>query len=262
MSNMGGHVNYDFDLSNGNSSLPDIAINSGATGHIEDVGNGWWRCSVTYTVTVVNPYPSIFLMPSADTFDVTQFQGDGTSGVYMWGHQIETGAFPTSYIPTTGSTVTRAADIARIPTSSFGYNQEEGTIVMEANTISTLPTNHDDLRIVDELGFVMTNSGSRIGGYESGSYVVYSPVTDVNIKVYSVISDGQTYKAAFVLKDNNFALSVNGSAVVTDTATNFSGRNAHFFNLGKGYKHLNGHIKSLKYYPRQLTDTQLQELTT
>jgi len=263
MSNMGGHVNYDFDLSNGNSSLPDIAINSGATGHIEDVGNGWWRCSVTYTATTVNPYPSIFLMPSADTFDIARFQGDGTSGVYMWGHQIETGAFPTSYIPTTGSTATRAKDVAFIPVSDFGYNHKAGTVLVEFKSNKPLSEQfgafvlHDGtpnnrimhMTVPNHRGYVRTDSGTQadIAGGNRGA-------------------TSELVKFALAFAEDDFAATSNGSSPAPDISGTVPSGITRLA-LGNWYQsylgsYLNGHIKSIKYYPRRLTNTQLQELTT
>ena len=58
---------------------------------------------------------------------------------YIWGVQLEAGAFATSYIPTSGSTVTRADDNAVISGTNFTdlYNESEGTIFSEFNTKAT-----------------------------------------------------------------------------------------------------------------------------
>ena len=65
------------------------------------------------------------------------FRGLATlTEVYVWGAQLETGSFPTSYIPTSGSAVTRSADVASLAVSEFGYNQDQGTVVMERRFLS------------------------------------------------------------------------------------------------------------------------------
>ena len=234
---------------------------------VEASTNGFYRISVTKTASGTNPRyisisPSPTASPTLNSNNVPVYTGDGTSGIYVYGAQIEAGAFPTSYIPTTGSTATRAADVATIPTSAFGYNSGAGSVVVEAETINTSGTNHADLRIKTSDGFVVTDSGSRVGGYAAGSYVVYSSKTSVSMKIDSVITGGQTYKTAYTLKDNDAALSVDGSSAIADASTNFSGSPAFIFEIGKGYNYLNGHIKSIQYYPRRLTNAQLQELTT
>ena len=261
MSNMAGYVNYDFDLSNGNSSLPDIAINSGATGHIEDVGNGWWRCSVTYTVTLANPYPSIFLMPSADNFNITQFQGDGTSGVYMWGHQIEAGAFPTSLIPTSGSTATRAKDVAQIPTSAFGYNNDKGSLVIDvltpvADQLMALAHFHTNSYLNSR---ALWKSSPNLNGV-GNQYV--NNIYDSSITLYVV---GQQTQAGYTKLGLSYGDSEravkDGGTVASGTSRYPNPTRLHLGGRENGFQS-QCWIKSIQYYPRQLTDTQLQELTT
>jgi hypothetical protein len=82
------------------------------------------------------------------------------------------------------------------------------------------------------------------------------------MKIDSVITERQPYKAAYTIKENDAALSVDGSSVATDTATSFSAYPASLFELGKGANYLNGHIKSIQYFPRRLSNAQLQELTS
>jgi hypothetical protein len=181
--------------------------------------------------------------------------------VYFYHQQVEAGSFPTSYIPTSGATATRAADVASIPVSEFGYNQNEGTVVVEASTASTAQTNHTDLRIKDGSSLPLVSSGSRVGGSSEGTYSLYSPNTTILVNVSSVVTEGSTYKSAYRLANNDVALSVNGSTVATDTSVSFTSLIAEAIEIGDGYGYLNGHIKSIKYYPRRLTNATLQELT-
>ena len=176
--------------------------------------------------------------------------------------QLEAGSFATSYIPTSGSQQTRSADVASIPVSAVGYNDQAGTVVVEAQVADTSVSNAGDLRIKTTTGFIFTDAGSRVGGFPAGSYTVYSPTTSILMRVDTVLSDGQPYKAAYSIAESNSALSVNGSSVVIDQTTTIAGKTASLFELGKGSSFLNGHIKSIQYYPRRLTDAQLQELTS
>lgn len=95
-----------FDLSNGV-----VGNTSGSvTATIQNVGNGWYRCTMSWTGAVASTrYFSVGSSPSNGSRNYT---GNGTSGSYIYGPQLEATSFSTSYIPNpTSSTASRAADV-------------------------------------------------------------------------------------------------------------------------------------------------------
>jgi hypothetical protein len=229
---------------------------------IQEIGNGWYRCSA-----VGNPNQSTPLR-----FQITEsdgngsFAGDGTSGLYIWGCQIEQASFPTSYIKSnSGSTTTRSADVASIPVADFGYNQSEGTVVVEAKTFSNAEANHGDFALTDSGTSADLSSGSRTGSSVAGSYSTWyrtAGTTQANLVRTSAVEDNVFYKAGFCYKANDFAQSVDGGSILSDSSGTVPSRNSVVLIGDNYYGKLNGHIKSIKYFPRRLTNAQLVDLTS
>lgn len=118
------------DLSTGTAGL---TIGTPIATNIQAYPNGWYRVSVTQIATDTSGELQVRLASGNGGFTYT---GDGTSGLYVWGAQLENGTFATSYIPTAGTTATRVADRASITGSNFSswFNPIEGTINIDYRT--------------------------------------------------------------------------------------------------------------------------------
>jgi hypothetical protein len=250
------------DTGNGESIVVDLTDGSliGTTTpeaySITDVGNGWYRISITDTDTDASGVPWIQLL---NDLGAETFAGDGVSGVYIWGPQAEAGSFPTSYIPTSGSTATRSADVASIATSGFGYRQDEGTFALKA-------TPYDASSLVWFAAFGSGASDS-IQFYTSVSkvrtFIRDGGVDQAKFNTIDSISDNTEFSFASGFKQNDISSVVDGGTIASDTSASIPNISA-VLNIGvstNGGSQLNGHIKSIKYYPRRLTNAQLQELT-
>jgi hypothetical protein len=107
-----------FDLLAGSTS--DVSAN--CTAQIQDFGNGWYRCSFTFTVSGTITGTNVMRIQVFNNTKNISFAGDGTSGIYVFGAQREIAPTPSSYIPTlAGSTVTRSADVLTIPAANLPY---------------------------------------------------------------------------------------------------------------------------------------------
>jgi len=112
-----------FNLSNGTIGT----IASGNTAKIEDYGNGWYRCTITYTITSGSVIA--FYLSDSDNSSVVTDSG----GVYIYGAQLEVGSYPTTLINTSGSSVTRNADACSLTNVADKIGQTEGTMFVEIN---------------------------------------------------------------------------------------------------------------------------------
>jgi hypothetical protein len=239
----GGDKSATFTLTgDGSTSL----VTAGATAAITSVGNGWYRCGITYTATSTGA-TGFRIYPQQ--FGAT---GDGYSGIYIWGAQLEAASFATSYIPTVASQVTRAADSASMTGANFTswYNAAEGTLYVESQQAVAANFGTNTVSLVG----ANTNL-TRLGG---GKMDVFSNGTTV-ASLTSAVTTG-LIKHAGVYKVNDFALATNGGTVVTDASGAVPIVTSLEFSNSVGF-YPNGTIKKLSYYPLRLSNTNLQALT-
>lgn len=238
------------------------AIGAGFTGvsaSIVPANNGYYRCVLLATSSTATTY-EVYVYPSAA--DGSNGTGDASNnGVYIYGAQLEAGAFATSYIPTTTSQFTRAADVASVNTLSPWFNAVAGTFYFEGDTAVPASlvlrnlTNMND-GTVNNLHRTYLYNGT-VGGSTTTGGVTQA---DIGGGSYSV---NTAFKFAYATAANNFAAVLNGGAPATDAlGTMPSGLTT--FEIASSFAGTvnTGHIRRITYYPRRLTNAELQTLTT
>ena len=235
-----------------------ISQSSGSGHTIVNMGNGWYRCTIIGAATATaTGAPAIQLATSPTGGRNPSITGDGTSGIYLWGAQLEAGSFPTSYIPTVASQVTRTADIATITGANFSnwYNQSEGTFVVDGRATD----NENGQRFMSVSDGTATKQMwimSAVANYVGNVYAAGAYQAQLG---YSTTTGG---KYALAYKANDFAFSGNGSPVSTDNSGSVpSAIQLNFGRRHDGVGQLNGHIRSVRFYPSRLSNAQLQALT-
>jgi hypothetical protein len=252
-------VDARFNVDNGTvTSVSTAGTFTNASGAIQNVGNGWYRCSVTFTSgTEVSIRNQIFQLNNN-----SNFTGNGVDGIYIWGYQFETGAFATSYIPTTTTALTRNADVASMTGTNFSswYNAAAGTLFVTCVNTGTLGANSPrpasmsngtNNNLIEFFGSTATAMGFQVnnGG---------APQANIAQTANSFTAN----KLAGAYAANDFALSINGAAVGADT----SGTVPTVDRLQIGNRQdlarpWNGYIQLLSFYPTRLPNATLQALT-
>lgn len=225
--------------------------------------NGWYRCSMTFTSgTDGNQGLQFYLVTSSGSTGLGS-PGDSGEEIYMWGAQMEAGSFPTSYIPTSGASATRAEEQAYMTGESFSswYNPTEGSVVTAFNpTLYVAPSDGGRAFRIDH----QTISDNRIDYVvtANGAYQPYVAINGVAQSGFGGINGtpfvvGTDYKISMGFAANDYVAYKNGTQTLSST-TPASVPIADRLSLGLN---LNGHRKSFYYYPKRLTNTQLQTLT-
>jgi hypothetical protein len=188
--------------------------------------------------------------------------GNESGSIRISNAQVEAGAFATSYIPTIASTVTRSADVATITGSLFSqwYNQPEGSFLVEAQSAISLVNQNSVYSASDN---TQNNRIVSTISPESHGAVVTGGVLQANLDAGTPTA-GATTKIAFATRVNDFAASLNGGTVVTDTSGTMPTVSRLVLGAnGEGSAaFLNGHIRSIRYVPVRAADFQLQQVTT
>lgn len=240
-----------FDLENG--VVYGDLLSAPNSSKIENFGNGWYKCSMTTTLTGTNSKFGIYLVKNGSN----NYSGNGTDGLYIYGAMLEQNSVATSYIPTSGSTVTRAADTANGSGNSEVFNDSEGVLFAD---ISALANDGTARRISISNGSSSNNiflsyraTANQVRANISGSYD--KTITISNTLLYN--------KLLIKYKSGDISFWINGFEVDTSTSgISINGLNTLNFDGGLGFQDFYGKTKELGYYDTALTDEELEYITS
>lgn len=215
-------------------------------GEYVTITNEWQRFTTTQTADGTTEYPRI---------NVNQ-----VGSIFAWGAQFEEGNYATSYIPTSGSTVTRSADVANNSGNADLFNDSEGVLYAEIAALANDGT-FRSISISSDAGYnnsimiryVSTSNQinviTRIGSATNNTSVDVNDITEFN-------------KIAFKYKSENCVLFINGVQVATSSqAFNSSGINNLSFDRGGGAADFYGKTKAVAVFKEALSNDELELLT-
>ena len=223
--------------------------------------NGWYRITATAT-SVASPAASGFQLGFSTTSGAARTEAytvvTPLKSIYLWGAQVEAGAFATSYIPTVGSSLTRSADVCTITGSSLiGIYNNAATTIVAKFIPSSLVSGVCGTSDPRDLEIQQTGSGNIIGlsaNVASGTSQLSRSGVTVNT----------SQKFAFASGSSNQAVCLNGGTVLdSPTWVKNSGAGTTFYIGRAGYGgQYTGTVSSLSIYKKRLSNSKLQTLTT
>lgn len=237
---------------------------TGSTATITNVGDGWYRISLTMTpVSTTTFYADYSPAVNGNAF----YQGNGTSGIYIYGAQIEASSYATSYIPTTSSSATRVADACYKTGISSLIGQTEGTIFVDfvVNGQTTAPNAvniyNNDYSALTTSTNAITYSDGLISCFTFRGNGTYGTI-NINASGYTI---GERIKLAYRYKSGDFAFYINGVQKGTSSATlTFNGTKSEIYlnalNVYYGYPDAVQYNQFVQF-ATALTNAELQALT-
>ena len=271
----GSAVGFHFDLDTGliTQNLTNAAYTL-IENKIEEFNNGWYKISVSFTelsgssnrFVCVKPSP---VEPTASNNSYSS-TGDGTSGIYIWGAQLESGSFPTSYIPTSVNQVTRNQDqFSRDGISSL-IGQTEGTLVLKISKPTTTVSVHSLISFnnaasnsdADSVAIGFSNSNSIYIRVKAGGTSIF---TENN----TTTSANTFYKVAISYKSGSSLIYIDGNPI-TPNAGSLAGTftfsttldNLSFDGNGGSTFPFYGGVQLINGFKTALIGTQLAALTS
>ncbi|MEQ8252201.1 MAG: hypothetical protein RIB41_13255 [Oceanibaculum nanhaiense] len=246
LSSGGDYAQGTFDLAAGNASTNQGEAGTALSARLVPLADGWARCMLTGSIAGETSYLAAcrLLNPGGS------YEGDGTSGLLVWGAQAEAGPDASSYIPTAGGPATRAADSARL---ALDMSLPEGTLLAayrSRRTGSVAIAGLNDGTADNAIELRHGASGARLGaiiagGVEQAALSTGSPAADT------------ASMAGIAFTAGDAASSADGGAAVTGTP----GALPAFTGLDLGNRPngetLDGHLARVQLYGRRLTDTEL-----
>jgi hypothetical protein len=244
----------------GNSS----GFASGTSAKIESYPNGWYRCSFSVTATTSTSSSASVVVYFTNNTNATSralaYTGSTSTKFLAAMAQLEAGAFPTSYIPTTTAALARSADVCSITGSDFTgfYNNDQGTMVTVASANGFGTTNNAIASIESGINAIFRLFNRFATGNRLSALITSAPTLTPasNYNTANVV-----YRSAITADATGADFIIDGTQI-PDTFTGYvlTADNLKF--TGIALSTSNTTISSFRYYRKRLPVSKLQTLTT
>lgn len=226
-----------------------------------NVGNGWWRLSIRATATSTAG-TTVQIRPSSSS-STAFYTGDGVSGIYIWGAQLEAGIIPTSYIPTVASQVTRNADNATMTGTNFSswYNASEGAFV--ASTVlnrqnasgGTAIFGVSDNTISNYINSFYRGTGALGVNIVTGGAAQLDQTPLGVTAANTIVNIGVAYKTSSTVSYANSTIQTPIAIGTIPTVTQLQ------LGFSPGAAYLNGIVRNLRYWPQRILNAEGQSFS-
>lgn len=223
-------------------------VGSAATARIKPYKNGFYRLELTATATATTtsaPGVIVFCNNNLSSGRAPSYAGSTASNVFVWGGQFETGAFATSYIPTTTTAVTRNADVATITGTNFSdwWQANKGGVLVRARpgTVSGIrPWLQFDDGTANEIIALRGNTTNP------ELYIVDGGVSQAQIDA-GTIAANTVYDLNTSWNSNDCRARLNSGAMVSALLPSIPTVTQMRIG-GDGTNYLNGHLEQIDYF--------------
>ena len=257
-----------FDLVNGVvTDTQTVSSPTNTSNKIEDYGSGWYRVSVTSSNTAsTTGYFQVGLSnsatPSYGSFKQPTYTGDGSGSIQIWGAQVEAGDYATSYIPTSGSAVTRSADICNDAGTSAEFNDSEGVLFAEVEFLDNATTGYISVSdgTADNRCIIYSAANQIVVATKSGGSGISKSATGTPTNLNKIAVAYSSSGSKFFLNGSNET----GTGSFSTTPRVFAANTLDQinFDISDGSNDLYARVKQVIYFNEALSDSELQTLTS
>ena len=262
VSDDGAASSYSFRSSVPFGASPPAAITSNEM-FVSVASDGWTRITLVTAASNANTTLSqwdISFGPSAAGIEL--IAGTANTLLFVDQVQIEAGAFPTSYIPTTTAAATRSADVASISGSNFSswYNQTEGTVFAEMDRNTAISSSSTVVSINDN------SSNNRLYNFRQDSASALTVISATGGTLdgalgVTLANTSNRNRVAAAQSLNNLAAAANGGTVLSDTSVAMPTVTQVQIGNVTGTSYFNGTIRRICFWPTRLPANTLQSIT-
>ena len=256
----GNPATVGLNLSTGELGTPYGSGITGVSAAVVTVANGWYRLSITGTTTTDTNLAVYVMAATGLTSGDVGYVGDITKGVYIWGAQLEAASFPSSYIPTTTGSATRAADSLTVT----GVTGLDAPLTLYSEFERGVDTGAFEHLLTTHAGdsnhaSLYVNSSDQGGGTTRQGGALQA-----SMGVTGALAVGTVYKVAMRVTTNNVQAARGGTLGTADTScTNPPTPNTiEFGNVQNGGNPSFGYLRRAALFSRALSDGELQAMTT